>query len=468
MVNAPAQTIPVADREYDLNDAGTAQRFVDAKGADWRYVARWNRFIVWDGLRWEVNENGAVTRLFLDMLQEGKVAASQMADRKRAEVLWNFLHQCGDARRIDRAISLARQLPGMTILPDALDARPDLFVVRNGTLDLQSMTLRESRRGDFMTRMAGAPFDPTARAPAWAQFLSQTFDDNDNLIGFVRRGGGYSLFGGNPERVMFVNYGCGANGKSTLVGALQHVFGDYATCAPAGMLLAKRNDGIPNDVARLKGARFVPAMETGEGRRFDESLVKQMTGGEDMLTARFMKGEWFDFRPDFKLWLSTNHRPVIRGTDPAIWDRIRLIPFGTVIPEAARDKSLPQRLRDERAGILAWLCCGFEEWQATGLGTPAEVKAATADYRNDMDVIGEFIEACCEPVESCTTFAMDLYAAYRKWCGGEHPMSQKKFGTGLGDKGFTKERGPGNRYVWKGLKLIEVQTPERAQPIGSK
>lgn len=464
MVNAPAQTIPVADREYDLNDAGTAQRFVDAKGADWRYVARWNRFIVWDGLRWEVNENGAVTRLFLDMLQEGKVAASQMADRKRAEVLWNFLHQCGDGRRIDRAISLARRIAGMTIHPDALDARPDLFVCRNGTLDLSKMELRPPRRLDYLTKMAGTVYDPTAEAPTLAKCIERIFNGNQDLIGFVRRGLGYSLWGGNPERVIFIPYGSGANGKTTLISAAEAAFGEYACRAPGDMLLVKRHDGIPNDIARLKGARFVAAMETDEGRRLSEALVKAITGGEDKLCARFMRGEWFDFKPEGKVWMGTNHRPVIKGTDPAIWDRIRLIPFDVVIPPEERDKDLAAKLRDELPGVFAWLCCGFEEWRATGLGTPAEVTKATADYRCEMNVVAEFVEACCERVETCTTFAMDLYAAYRKWCGGEHPMSQKKFGTGLGDAGFTKERGPNNRHVWKGLKLIET-TPERA-PIG--
>lgn len=228
---------------------------------------------------------------------------------------------------------------------------------------------------------------------------------------------------------------------------------DYAIRTSTDMLLATRDNSIPNDVARLKGTRFVFASEAEEGRRLAEAKVKDLTGG-DTITARFMRAEWFDFRPEFKFWLSTNHKPVIKGTDDAIWDRIHLIPFSVRIPEAEQDRNLKDKLLAEAPGILAWLIEGCMEWQREGLGVPREVRDATSAYRTDSDLIGKFIDEACVLAETARATAKELFDAYEAWCSdaGEKPVTKTAFGRSLTERGFDQGRISNARY-WIGIGL---------------
>jgi putative DNA primase/helicase len=220
--------------------------------------------------------------------------------------------------------------------------------------------------------------------------------------------------------------------------------------------MASRTTEIPNDVARLKGARFVFASEGEEGRRLAEAKIKELTGG-DTITARFMRGEWFDFRGEFKLWLGTNHKPNVRGTDRAIWDRIRLIPFTVRIPDEEQDKDLLDKLLAEAPGILAWAVEGCLAWQRDGLSEPAEVREATESYRSEMDVIGHFIEDACEFALTAQATAKALYAGYVAWCedAGEKAVTQQAFGRALTERGLeAKQVGKDRRRTWTGIGLL--------------
>jgi putative DNA primase/helicase len=225
------------------------------------------------------------------------------------------------------------------------------------------------------------------------------------------------------------------------------------------MLLAKRSDGVPNDIARLKGSRFVSASETEEGRRLAESRIKDLTG-QDTITARFMRAEWFDFEPVHKLWLSTNHKPEIRGTDQAIWRRIRLVPWTVVIPPAEQDKKLPEKLRAELPGVLAWIVQGCLEWRRKGLQAPEEVRRATVEYRAEMDVVGAFLAECCAIAPERDVSAADLYKAYGEWCKdtGETQVKQRRFGGQLTERGdFERYRGgKSGGHRWRGLDLLTL------------
>jgi putative DNA primase/helicase len=259
---------------------------------------------------------------------------------------------------------------------------------------------------------------------------------------------GYALTGDCREQCLFLAHGNGSNGKSTCLETLQALLEDYAQSTPSASLLAKdRQDGIPNDIARLRGARLVTAVEIGEGKRLDEELVKRLTG-QDTLTARFLHGEFFDFRAEFKLFVACNHLPKIRNVDHAIWRRIKRIPFSVTIPDKAQDKELPAKLKAEFAGILRWAVEGCLAWQREGLGIPEEVQAATKDYRASMDVIGRFLEECCMVSPQVRAKASDLYDAYKKWCeaSGEYVVTLTTFGTRLEDEGFTKLRSGG---IWR-------------------
>jgi putative DNA primase/helicase len=362
---------------------------------------------------------------------------------------------------------MAQSEPGIPVAPDELDRDPWLLTVENGTIDLRTGVLRPHDRADLITKLAPVAFDPAASCPRWLDFLDAVFAGDAALIDFVQRAIGSSLTGITRDRAVFVLFGGGRNGKTTLLEVLRAVLGpEFAVRVPTETLLARRGDGgVPNDVARLRGARFVTAAEAEEGRRLDESKVKELTGG-DTLTARFMRSEWFEFLPRFKLWVCTNHKPVIRGTDRAIWDRIRLIPFGvrfwdpaqgeTGPPELRADPFLREALMAEIPGILAWAVRGCVDWQRSGLGAPEAVRGATEGYRSEMDTVGRFIADICLVNGGCRATAKDLYGSYVAWCeeNGEKPMTQKAMGLRLAERGFDSARiGNPQARCWLGIGL---------------
>jgi len=286
--------------------------------------------------------------------------------------------------------------------------------------------------------------------------LLRILKKNGNLIRFLQRAIGYTLTGSAVEQVLFLFWGCGANGKSTLLEILRLVMGDYGRTADAALLMHRNHDGVRNDVARLAGARFVSTSETEAGRRLAEVLVKQLTGG-DKVAARFLYSEFFEFDAQFKVFLSTNHKPVIRGTDNAIWRRIRLIPFEVAIPEEEQDKELSRKLQHELPSILAWAVRGCLRWQKYGLGRPQEVETATANYREEMDVLGAFLNDCCVKSKHGRLPAKELYAAYKPWAenNGERALTQQQLGTALADRGFRPYR-TGSVRGWCGLALRDT------------
>ena len=303
-------------------------------------------------------------------------------------------------------------------------------------------------------------YDPDAKCPIWERFLNEVFGEDAGLVEFVQRAIGYSLTGAVIEHVLIVLYGLGSNGKTTLIDALHALLGPYAQHAPPDLLLARRGEHHPTELATLAGARLVTAAETGEGRRLAESLVKQLTGG-DPITARRMREDFWQFKPEFTLWLATNHKPQIRGTDHAIWRRIHLIPFNQTFHEPEtrkapqKDKTLPGQLREELTGILAWAVRGCLAWQKDGLKTPESVRQATEGYRLEQDVLAAFLEECCGVFDKrAEAGASELYEAYKRWCdhSGERAESQKSFGTRLRERGLTSRVSHG-RKVYEGIGL---------------
>ena len=377
-------------------------------------------------------------------------------DALRKRVLAHALRSEADAR-LRAGVSLAEIDERVIVSVDALDADPALLNVENGILHLDVGELAEHDSRALLTKLAPVEFAYDAEAPRWLSFLDQVFAGDQELIGFVQRAVGYSLTGSTEEQVLFLLHGSGANGKTTFVETLRALLGDYGQQTPAETFLERRGDQIPNDLARLRGARFVAAVETGENRRLAETLVKRLTGG-DTISARFLRQEWFEFRPAFKAWLATNHKPEIRGTDDAVWRRIRLIPFNVKIPEADRERDLPETLRGELPGILRWALDGCVEWRARhDLEAPAAVTGATASYRDDMDVLGRFLDDCVVVDPAATVKAGELYNRYGYWVdavGERERLTQKMFGTRLGERaeGFTPHRNNEGRS-WRGLRL---------------
>ncbi len=453
--DTPDATVPNDALPVHLTDLGNARRMARHYGGHLRFCHPWGRWLVWDGQRWALDDTARVERAAKATV--GSIyaeAAACQEDSHRKELAKHALRSEA-ATKLRAMMDLTRSEPGIPVLPDALDADPWLLTVANGTLDLRTGELRPHSPGDLITKLAPVPYDAAATCPRWLAFLAETFEGNGPLMAYVQKMAGYALTGDTSEQSLFVLWGTGQNGKSTMLSTLGAMQGDYWKQTPTETLLARSGNVIPNDVAALKGARLVTAIEADEGRRLAESLVKQMTGG-DPLAARFMRAEWFNFLPTFKLFLATNHKPEIRGTDLAIWRRIRLIPFRVTVPASKQDKHLGDKLKAELPGILAWAVRGCLAWQREGMAPPAEVVAATTQYREEMDPLADFLAELCIDLPGIATEAGALFKAYSEWCerGGEKPLNQTQFGRRLAERGYQKSRNDTTRrYQYHGIAL---------------
>jgi putative DNA primase/helicase len=364
-----------------------------------------------------------------------------------AEMKWCLKSE--SAGKTHAMIDLARSEPGVPILPEQMDTNHWLLNCMNGTLDLRTGQLREHRREDLITKLCPIEYHPKAIAPLWEAFLQTIFAGKAELIGYVQRLLGHCLTGDVSEQILSIFWGTGANGKSTLLNIILAMLGpDYAIKAAADLLMTKRGETHPTERADLFGKRFVVCIETEENRRLAESLVKDLTGG-DRQRARRMREDFWEFDPTHKVILCTNHKPVIRGTDHAMWRRIHLVPFTVTIAKEKQDKKLVDKLKQELPGILAWCVQGCLEWQRNGLGMPEEVMAATTEYRNDQDVLGAFLSECCLVGPDYRAMARMLYAKYKEWCeenGEKNPATQKQFGTALTERGFERYQSNGTWY----------------------
>jgi putative DNA primase/helicase len=324
----------------------------------------------------------------------------------------------------------------------------------NGTIDLRTGQLRPHDPLDAITKLAPVEFDPAAECPAFLAFLARVLPDVE-VRRFLRYMTGYGLTGVTIEQCLAFLYGGGANGKSTFLDVIQDMLGDYAQTAAPDLLTSRGGDRHPTELADLFGARWVSSIEVDEGKRLAETLVKQMTGG-DKMKARFMRTDFFQWAPTHKLFLAANHKPEIRGTDYAIWRRIRLIPFIVTIPETERDGSLGEKLRAELPGILNWAIAGCLDWQRYGLGVPQVIRDATEEYRAEQDVLARFIEDKCVVDPQAWVLSSTLYAVYLAWCksSGEEQMSHAGFGKRLNEKGFCTGRRSSGDKTRVGIRLL--------------
>ncbi len=468
---------PAGPQGTPLTDTGNGLRLVDAYGSDLRYCAVWKKWMIWRGQRWEQDGLHKIFMLAkqtaVEILQETKQALIEGNDQAKAIGNWAFKSQ--DRTRLEAMVWAAQS--ELAVTPDVFDRDVMLLNFRNGTLDLGSMNFRNHDRDDLITKMVPVEFDPEAVCPHWESFVDRIMDGDESLVAFLRRAIGYSLTGDVGEQCLFILYGGGANGKSTLIETISKMLDGYACKSEMSSFLEKKNESVSNDIARLKGARFVSAVEAGRGKRLNEPLIKEITGG-DTISARFLFREFFDFRPEFKLFLATNARPEIQGVDEAIWRRVYLLPFDVFIPAAERDKGLLKKLEAELPGIMNWALEGCRAWQLQGLAPPGRVLAATAEYRADMDLLADFLLTKCsrglneDGLDSSGNELIapvaDVFASYCTWCfeNGEDAVQRKTFGTMLRERGIRGENKRINgtvKRVYLGLALRDPA--ERDMPF---
>jgi len=446
----------------NLTDAGNAECLEHLYGSSLRYNRTQKFWLIWNGQCWQGNADSSAYRAALDTVRQRYLAAPQLDSIEARQRLAKHALSSEQNKSINATLNVAKNLVSFDTSEELYDANPFLAGCKNGTLNLETCQLQQAKQEDYITKQFGAAYDPTATAPRWTQFLNEIFNNDQELISYVQRAVGYSLTGDTREQKMFLLHGGGANGKSLFLDILRDLLGGYAATAAFETFDAARKNSIGEDLAALKGSRFVSVIETNEDRRLDEARVKSVTG-QDPITCRFLHANLFTYRPTYKIWLAMNHKPVIRGTDRGIWRRIRLIPF-TASFEGREDMLLKSKLTAELSGILNWALEGLRQWQKSGLGTAAVVEQAVEEYKSESDQLGRWLDenVICEAGSRVT--ASKLYADYKDWCaeaGERYPLTQNAWGRQLTERGFAKTSYKPTSYL--GIRLRSLQDQPTAQ-----
>ncbi|HEY9356709.1 MAG TPA: phage/plasmid primase, P4 family [Arthrobacter sp.] len=404
-------------------------------------------WLVWDGRRWAEDEKDAAKNAVLEVLRSALSESLDGDKDLRADV-----RKCESAAGVDGVLDLASALPGLRVAIDDLDADPYLLNCANGTLDLRTRELRPHNPADRITRVARGAYDRTADRTTWDAFLATVLPD-DQERDYLQRVIGQSAYGRVREHLFPVLIGTGSNGKGTAYGAITNALGDYATIINPNLLMGDRGGGGP-EMMTLRGARLVIGSETEEGRQLDAALMKRLTGG-DQLTARRLYQEPVQWAPTHQLLYVTNHLPKVKGNDPAVWRRIRVVPFDVVVAEAQRDQTLPERLELSADAILTWAVEGWFAYEdAGGMHEPETVLRATDDYQTESDAVKRFIRAACVTGPHIHTSTRELYGAWASWVAadGAEPLKETPFAKELDRLGFAAKRTAGG-MVRQGLGL---------------
>jgi putative DNA primase/helicase len=424
---------------FDSDEALVTQ-FVSRYADNLCYVAAWGKWLEWDGQRWRFDDT---------------LHAYDLARRICREIASSYEIKIGKAIASAKTIAAVERM-GKTdrriaAVTDQWDCDPWLLNTPGGVVDLRTGELRTARQSDYMTKMTAVA--PSGECPTWLAFLRRVTGDDNELAAYLQRVLGYGLTGVTTEHAMFFLYGTGANGKSVLLSTIAGIMGDYHTTAPMETFTASATERHPTDLAGLRGARLVTAIETEEGRRWAESKIKSLTGG-DKVSARFMRQDFFEFTPQFKFMPAGNHKPGLRSVDEAIRRRFHLIPFAVTIPQAERDPNLAEKLKVEWPGILAWAIEGCRIWQRDGLQVPKAVEAATAAYLESEDALAAWIDERCELDPATWTSRAQLFASWNAWASaaGEFVGSSRRFLGAMEAHGFEDAR-PKNERGFRGIKL---------------
>jgi putative DNA primase/helicase len=445
--------------KFAYTDAGQAESLAFAYGGKQiRYVPGLH-WLIRSGSIWRKDDRGAIYQygLVVSRARQNAVFSRQVneddtkgIDKKVNDLRWAMRSE--SKAKLESAIDLASKNPDVVTLVDDLDQDKYLLGVKNGVVDLRTGQLSNGP-DDLITKRSNIPYYPEATCPRWEKFLLEIFGGDKDLVDYVGRCIGYCLTGDTKEQCFWILHGTGQNGKSTFVNILTLLGGEYCANTPFNTFRLGKESNAGDDLARLRGMRIITSSEFGPVR-INEERIKAITGG-DPVTARFLYGSFFTFKPEFKLWLTSNHKPEIIGTDLGIWRRPRLIPFEQKFEGDKADKSLEPRLIAEMPGILAWAIRKCIDWQSMGLRMPPAVEQATAAYRTEMDLIGRFLDEICLVDKPHQTKAGDLYKAYKNWCEGNgiKAFNNVVFGQKLKERGFQSSGRTTKGFYWLGIGL---------------
>lgn len=444
-------------RFFPYTDTGNAERLASRFGADVRYCHSEKTWLYYGGKRWVPDERGRLMQLAKEVVRELYEEAPLLQDPKERSDCENFARRSESTERKKSMLVSLQSEPGIPIERSNFDRDEFLLNCENGTINLQTGDLRPHSRKDLITRLAPAVYSPGARQEEWERFLDHLTGGDQEYRKFLQCAVGYSLTACTREEVLFVAYGPTRTGKSTFFEALKSVMGDYAKTADFDTFAEKANPGIPNDIAALVGRRLVVASEVENGKQWAEKLLKSITGRDTMI-ARFLYGEFFEFKPVLKLWVACNHEPKLSSRDDAIWRRVLQLPFSNQVGEGAVDRTLKERLcctPEARSAILTWAVEGAVRYYEEGLNPPRSIMEASRAYRAGQDPANRFIEDCCIIGPGAWTPSDQLYAAYQEYCerrGFTQALTKKAFAERLKWKGCEPLRKHEARG-WSGISL---------------
>jgi putative DNA primase/helicase len=440
-----------------LTDTGNAECFLMEYGNKFIFNKTNQEWYQWNGVIWSEDKINAVDDAILKVIRSRQNVTLEIPDyedfNKKLKSI-SYMIRCEDIAKRKNIKEAVELLPQFITTIEQYDKDLFLAATQNGTLDLRNGSFRDSKQEDFLTLQFGTKYNADADCPRWKRFLREIFNDDEEMIDFIQRIAGYCLTGDISEQVMFILYGFGKNGKSVFLSVLGALLGDYAGTASFKTFDADKQSEQSNDLAMLKGKRFVSMCESAADRRLNEPLIKQVTGGDE-ITCRFLRKEFFSYTPQFKLFLATNHKPVITQSDFGIWRRIVLIPFEQNF-DGREDTGLKQELLSELPGILNWAIEGLKKWHKEGLkNRPQAVIEATAKYKKDSDTIGQWLEANMIENPNSEIQSSEAYNNYKDWAteNGHYPVGNRNFKSYLEERGFyLKKKNTGN--YWQGFGFV--------------
>jgi len=423
-------------------DVGNAKRLVAQHGEDIRYVYEYKTWIYWKSNIWIKDKNGHMSRLAKKVADSIYNEYESQTDENIKKTLKSHAISSESKKSLKSMVDVASTECSIPISQSVLDNDKYLLGVKNGTIDLRTGTLILSTKKQMITKRANVEFDAEAKCPLWEKSINQMMAGDQDVVEYLQKAVGYSLTGDTSEQLLFFLYGYGENGKSVFIKVIQTLLADYAMQTPVATIMNKAKGNIPNDIARLNGARLVATSETEEGSRLNNSEIKHITGG-DVVTARFLKQEFFEFVPQFKLWISGNHKPIL-GEEYGIWRRFVLIPFEVRFDKTTRDNQLEDKLLQELPGILNWAIKGCLKLQKLKLtkSMPKKIAEAIKEYKTENDRIESWSDEYCMKNPTSRETSTELYQSFKKWAvsNGEQSMSHRVFSTKMVERGYAKKR----------------------------